>query len=85
VLEPAVRVRPPHVHNAESAVDVALLEREQLRRSKPGRGGEHDHRPIDGSEPLCNDVDLLPRLERALLLVPPKRVRDAPLRRVVLE
>ena len=30
VLEPAVRVRAPHVHDAGSAVDVALLEREQL-------------------------------------------------------
>jgi len=32
VLEPTVRVRPPHVHNSESAVGVALLERKQLRR-----------------------------------------------------
>ena len=54
VLEPAVRVRPPHVHNSESAVDVAPLEREQLRRSKPGRGCEHNHWPVDRAEPNCD-------------------------------
>jgi hypothetical protein len=85
VLEPPVRVRPTHTDDAEITVDVALLERKQLRRSEPGRGCEHDHRPVDGTEPLGGRLDLLPRFERPLLLRAAKLVRDAPFRRVGVE
>src|SRR2546422_7258029 len=37
VLEPAVGECPPHVHDTGGAIDVASLERKQLRRSKSGR------------------------------------------------
>src|SRR6266699_3170410 len=60
----------PHVHDTGGAIEIALLERKQLRGSKPGRGGEDNHRPVDRTEPLGNRLDLLPRLERPLLLAP---------------
>src|SRR6266516_3094357 len=60
-------------YTTPAARSISLLERKQLRRSKSGRGGEDDHRPVDGTEPLGDRLDLLPRLERPLLLVPPRR------------
>jgi hypothetical protein len=63
VFEPAVRARPPHIHDPESTVDVELLEREQLRRWKPGSGREHNHWPVDRAEPVGDRLDLLPRFE----------------------
>ena len=60
VLEPTVSECPPHVHDTGGAIDVAVLEREQLRGSKSGGGGEDDHRSVDGTEPLGDRLDLLP-------------------------
>src|SRR5207253_10312552 len=76
VLEPAVRERTPHINDSEGTIDVTVFEGEQLRGSKSGRGGEHHHRPVDRTEPLGDRLDLLPRLERPLLLRAPHWVRD---------
>jgi hypothetical protein len=68
VLHPAVRIRPPYIDHTSVAVNVASLEREQLRRAKPGRRGEDDDRPVDGAELRGDRLDLLPGLERPFLL-----------------
>src|SRR5207247_2370737 len=52
-------------------VDVVVLECEQLGGSKPGRGGEHDHRPEGRPEPIGKRPDLFPGLERSLLPAAP--------------
>jgi hypothetical protein len=52
VLDPAVRERPPHVHDAGFAVNVVLFEPGQLRRSKTGRCRENDHQPIHRAKKL---------------------------------
>ena len=44
-----------------------------------------DHRPVDGTEPVGDRLDLLPRVERPFLLRSPQRVRNTPLRRVGVE
>jgi hypothetical protein len=38
VLDPSVRIRPSDLDDAGRAIHVAVFEREQLGRSKPGRG-----------------------------------------------
>jgi hypothetical protein len=66
-----------HIDDAAGAVDITLLERDELGRPQPGRGPEHDHRPRHRVEPRGESSDLLPRLERPLLRKAPHRVRDA--------
>ena len=85
VLEPAVRVGATNVDDTELAVDVALVEPEQLRRPQSGRGREDHHRPVHRAELRGHGFDLPPRLEWPLLLRPPRRVGDAQLGRVVVE
>jgi hypothetical protein len=48
---------------AGGTIHVALLEREQLRGSKPGRGREHDHRPEGRPEPLGDRPELRPGID----------------------
>src|SRR5207247_9263046 len=66
LLHPPVRIRPSDLDDTGGTIDVALLEREQLRGSKPSRGREHDHRP-EHPEPLGDRPDLRPGIERPLL------------------
>jgi hypothetical protein len=85
VLEPAVCVGAANIDNAGSAVDVALLDPEQLGRSEPGRSREDHHRPVHRPELRGDRFDLPPRLERPLLLRPSRRVRDTEFGRVEVE
>jgi hypothetical protein len=50
VLEPAVRVGATNVDGTKLAVNVALVEPKQLRRSQPCRGREDHHRPVHQPE-----------------------------------
>jgi hypothetical protein len=70
------------VDDTELPVDIALLEPEQLRRPQPSRGSEDHHRPVHRPEPRGHRFNLPPRLERPLLLRPPRRVRNAQLGRL---
>jgi hypothetical protein len=67
VLDPSVRIRASDLDDAGGAINVALLEREQLRGSKSGRGREHDHRSERRPELLGHRPDLGPGIERPLL------------------
>jgi len=67
-LEPAVGIRASHVDDAGPAIDVARLESEELRWPQSGRGGEDDNRPVHRTEPCGDRFNLLPRIERELLL-----------------
>lgn len=77
VLEAPVRERAPHIDDAGPTIDVASLEPEELRGSKPGRRREDHHRPVHRPKLSHDGLDLLPRLEGPLLLRTPGRVRDA--------
>jgi hypothetical protein len=70
------------VDNPRSEVDVAPFEREPLGRTKSGGSREEHHRPITGREMRGHSVELGPRLERALLPAPRRRIVHAELRRV---
>jgi hypothetical protein len=85
LLHPSVRIRPSNLDDTGAAIDVALLEREQLRGSKPGRRREHDHRPEHRPEPPGDRADLRPGIERPLLPAAPPRVRHPALGRVVVD
>jgi hypothetical protein len=85
LLDPSVRVRPSNLHDTGGTIDVAVLEREQLGGSKPGRGREHDHRPEHRPEVIGERPDLRPGIERPLLPAAPARIRDSVLGRVLLD
>jgi hypothetical protein len=57
-------------------VDIAVLERNPFARSHAGGGGEEHHRPEPRPKPIRERLELLPRLERALLGAPSLRVLD---------
>jgi hypothetical protein len=73
------------MHDPCLPIHVAVFEREQLRRSKPGRGGEQHHRPTSAPQRCGDRPDLLPRVEWPLLPAPPTRIRHPAFRRVLLE
>ena len=84
MLDPAVRIRPSDLDDTGGTIHVALLEREQLRGSKPSSGREHDHRPERRPEPLGDRPDLCPGIERPLLPAAPTGIRHPALGRVVV-
>src|SRR5439155_10079964 len=84
-LNPSVCIRTSDLDDAGGTIHVILLEREQLRGSKPGRGRKHDHRPEGRPEPLGDRPNLRPRIERALLPAAPGGIRHPALGRVVVD
>jgi hypothetical protein len=63
-------------------VEVTPFEREPFGRTKPGRGREDHHRPVAGREIRGDGIEFRPRLKRALLPAPRRRVVHPALRRV---
>jgi hypothetical protein len=84
-LQPTLRERTADVDDPCGSVDIALFERDPFGWTKPSRGGEDHHRRIARREPGRDRVELGPRLERALLPAPRRRVIHAELRRVDID
>jgi hypothetical protein len=76
-LQPTFRERAVDVDDPRLQVDVAPFEREPFGRAKPGRSGEHHHRPVTGGEIRGDRLEFGPALERTLLPTPRRRVIDA--------
>ncbi|TML07442.1 MAG: hypothetical protein E6G38_08905 [Actinobacteria bacterium] len=73
------------IADALVAVDVALFERDPLGGTKPGCGGEENHRPVPRPKPGGDCFQLCPGLERVLLIPARCWVVDADLGRVEVE
>jgi hypothetical protein len=59
-LQSPVGERPAHIDDPRLTVEIAPLERGPFAGPQTGGGGEHDHRPVDGSELRGERVDLAP-------------------------